>query len=59
MKIVFMGTPDFAAVVLKGLIEADHEVVCAEVIVRKEVAMEVEKEAKIKSQNKFLKKINL
>ena len=23
-----MGTPDFAAVVLKGLIEADHEVVC-------------------------------
>ena len=26
MKIVFMGTPDFAAVALKSLIDAGHEI---------------------------------
>ena len=26
MRIVFMGTPDFAAVILKGLIEAGHDI---------------------------------
>lgn len=29
MKTVFMGTPDFAAVILKALIESDHEVMYA------------------------------
>ena len=29
MKIVFMGTPDFAAVVLRGLVDAGHEVLAA------------------------------
>ncbi|MDK9722707.1 MAG: methionyl-tRNA formyltransferase [Rhodospirillales bacterium] len=28
MRIVFMGTPDFAATVLKALIAANHEIVC-------------------------------
>ena len=27
MKIVFMGTPDFAAVILQGLIDNGHKVV--------------------------------
>lgn len=28
MRVVFMGTPDFAATVLKALIAANHEIVC-------------------------------
>ncbi|TAN53664.1 MAG: methionyl-tRNA formyltransferase, partial [Rhodospirillales bacterium] len=28
MRLVFMGTPDFAAVILKGLIEAKHDIAC-------------------------------
>ena len=29
MKTVFMGTPDFAAAILKDLIEGGHEVLCS------------------------------
>ena len=29
MKIVFMGTPDFAAIALEAIVKAGHEVVCA------------------------------
>lgn len=29
MKIVFMGTPDFAAIALEAIVEAGHEVLCA------------------------------
>jgi methionyl-tRNA formyltransferase len=28
MRLVFMGTPDFSAILLKGLIEAGHEIAC-------------------------------
>lgn len=28
MKIIFMGTPDFAAVILQGLLASEHEVCC-------------------------------
>ncbi len=28
MRLVFMGTPDFAATILKGLIEAGHDIAC-------------------------------
>ena len=30
MKIVYMGTPDFAVAPLKAVLSAGHEVVCAE-----------------------------
>ena len=29
LKVIFMGTPDFAAVALQALIDSDHEVICA------------------------------
>ena len=28
MKIIFMGTPDFAAVILQALLDSEHEVCC-------------------------------
>lgn len=29
LKVIFMGTPDFAAVALQALIDSDHEIICA------------------------------